>query len=328
MLDQDKADGLVTLARLQALSYPRLRNYRSFFRALDNAQVLGVYEWNEHLSGALFRTISLIEVVMRNRFHHAMSQRYGVLGGLGSKDWYAHVDLNPLSISKVLKVTHYRRGRQMLPRVPVPSPDDVISKLTFGFWPHLLDLEADLHGQPIDWGAVLVEVLPGHRQRQATYWAKPKHRDALFARLDLCNELRNRIAHHEPVWKLGPLLAEARSRRGSRVTVEAGAPLNPLEALDRLRLIYERLVELLRWLCPDSARLYQMTELHVKCLSLLRPESVRSFQYSRLGGVIELGSGMDRRALRKAFKYAARRKQPVIIRDGHRLIGHLTCLGS
>ena len=43
-------------------------------------------------------------------------------------------------------------------------------------------------------------------------------------------------------------------------------------------------------------------------------------------GVAELLERVDQlRSLRKAFRYAARRKQPVLIKDGHRLIGHLSC---
>lgn len=45
----------------------------------------------------------------------------------------------------------------------------------FGFWPHLLDLKKDLFGNPVDWGGIIVDVLPGHRQRQAglseRHWA-------------------------------------------------------------------------------------------------------------------------------------------------------------
>lgn len=115
-----------------------------------------------------------------------MSLRYGVVRGHGSKDWYAHVALGTHSRSNITAITHYKRGQQILPRVPSPSPDDVVSGLTFGFWSHLLDLKKDIHNKVVEWGPILVDVLPGHRQRQATYWAKLKYRDALFARLDLC----------------------------------------------------------------------------------------------------------------------------------------------
>lgn len=325
MLKQIKANPAGTLARIQALSHARLSNYRSFFGAADDTEALGLYQWNEELSAVLFRTISLVEVVLRNQFHQAMSRRYGAVGGNGSRDWYVHVALSTLSKSKIQDITHHKRGGQLLPRVPAPSPDDVVSGLTFGFWPHLLDLTVDLHRQPVAWGPILVDVLPGHRQRQASYWAKLKHRDALFARLDLCNELRNRIAHHEPIWKLGPLMAEGRSRSGSPLTVQAPAPATPADALHRLRLLYDRITELLGWLSPAVAAQHLANEMHLRCVNLLQLDTLGDFRRALPPAEINLATVPNLRTLRKALKYAARRKQPVLIKDGHRLIGHLSC---
>ena len=325
MLKQIKANTTGNLVRIQALSHARLSNYRSFFGAADDAQALGLYQWNDDLSAILFRTISLVEVVLRNQFHFAMSLRYGAVGGHGSKDWYAHVALGAHSRSKITDITHYKRGQHILPRVPAPSPDDVVSGLTFGFWPHLLDLKKNLHNQVVDWGPILVDVLPGHRQRQTTYWAKLKHRDALFARLDLCNELRNRIAHHEPIWKLGPLMNEGRPRQGIPLTTQAPAPSTPADALARLHLLYDRVTELLSWLSPAVAAQHTASDMHLRCLNLLQPETLGVYQQALPPAEIDLARVANLRALRKALRYAARRKQPVLIKDGHRLIGHLTC---
>ncbi|WP_175730667.1 Abi family protein [Burkholderia ambifaria] len=324
MLKQIKGNASGNLARIQALSHARLSNYRSFFGAADDAQALGLYQWNEDLSAVLFRTISQVEVVLRNRFHHAISLRYGTVGGHGSRDWYAHVALGAHSRSKITDVTHYKRGHQLLPRVPAPSPDDVVSRLTFGFWPHLLDLRKDVHNRPVDWGPILVDVLPGHRQRQATHWAKQKHRDAMFARLDLCNELRNRIAHHEPIWKLGPLMDEGRARPGVPLTIQAPPPSTPGEALARLQLLYGRVIELLAWLSPTVAAQYAASDMHLRCLNLLQPEALEAYKRTLPPAEIDLSNVGNLRALRKALRYAARRKQPVLVKDGRRLIGHLT----
>lgn len=326
MLKQIKANPLGNLARVQALSHARLSNYRSFFGATDDAQALALYQWNDELSACLFRTISLVEVLLRNQFHKAFSLRYGVSGAHGSKDWYAHVALSQLSKNKIKDMTHHKQGQQFLPRIPAPSPDDVISGLSFGFWPRLLDLNKDTHNQPIAWGAILLDVLPGHRQRQVTHWSKRKHQDVLFARLDLCNELRNRIAHHEPIWKLGPLMNEGRPRQGKPLTVQLPAPTTPEDALTRLRLLYGRLTELLGWLSPDMAAQHAACELHLRCLSLLQPETLKAYQHAKPPAEIDLAAVLNLRALRKALRYAARHKQPVLIKDGHRIIGHLTCL--
>ncbi|WP_322063347.1 hypothetical protein [Paraburkholderia sp. J63] len=194
------------------------------------------------------------------------------------------------------------------------------------FGPHLLNLKADSHNHTLDWGPILVDVLPGHRQRQATYWAKLKHRDALFARLDLCNELRNRIAHHEPIWKLGPLMGEGRPRKGIPLIINAPAPSTPAGALARLRLLYDRITELLGWLSPAVAAQHTASEMHLRCLNLLQPETLEVYRHAQPPAEIDLAIATNLRTVRKALRHAARRRQSVIVKDGHRLIGHLTCL--
>ncbi|MFW8566743.1 Abi family protein [Orrella sp. 11846] len=325
MLRQFKINMAGSQARVQALSHARLSNYRSFFDTVDDSQALGFHQWNDDLSAVFFRTISLLEITLRNQFHRALSSRYGIIGRHGSKDWYAHVALNSHSRSKITDITHYRRGKQILPRVPAPSPDDVVSKLTFGFWSHLLELQTDVHQEPVNWGSILVDVLPGHRQQQATYWAKSKHRDALFARLDLCNKLRNRIAHHEPIWKLGPLMSENRPRHGVPQLVQAPAPSTPTEALLRLRLLYDRVIELLTWLSPDIAAQHSVSEMHLRCLYLLQNKAMNAYQQALSPAEIDLANLYSLRTLRKTLRYATRHQQPLLIKDGHRLIGHLNC---
>ncbi|WP_431287615.1 Abi family protein [Roseateles chitinivorans] len=311
--------------RAQSFSQARLSSYRTFLGAVDDAQALALHEWNDELSVCLFRLLRKIEIVLRNQLHKALSARYGALGGPGSKDWYAHVALSTSSMEKIRKITHFHQGTQHLPRVPPPSPDDVVSKLTFGFWPHLLDLARDAQRRPVDWGSMLLDVLPGHRQRQASYWAKRKHQDALFARLVLCNDLRNRIAHHEPIWKFGPLLKEAGSRLGSPVTHEAPAPTSVPETLARLLLIYGRLTELLGWLSPETAAHHAVSELDQRCRTLMQIEAVLAHQHALQPATIDLATVSNLRVLRKTLRHASRRQQPALLKDGHRTLGNLTC---
>lgn len=310
---------------LEALSHPRLSSYRRFFKASTDAEAIGLYQWNEELSGALFRAVSLVEIVLRNQFHRALSTSYGVSGSTTSRDWYQHLTLNATSSKKIREVLSYKSRGTWLPKVPVPSPDDVVSKLTFGFWPHLLDVARDSAGGSVPWGALLLQILPGHRQRQASYWNKQSHQDALFARLDLCNELRNRIAHHEPVWKLGPLMDEARARPGRPLSQVAPAPSTPADALARLRLIYDRLIELLGWLSPSVAKAYAGGEIDARCNMLLAAKTLAHFQARRLPAEIDLAKLIGKRELRKVMKYASRNRQPIHFRDGLISLGHWSC---
>jgi Abi-like protein len=318
----------VQQARIKALSHARLSSYRRFFTTQSDQETLGLYQWNEDLSAIFFKLIISIEIVLRNQCHGAMSTRYGAIGSGSSRDWYEHIQLTPLSRQKIQEITHIKRRTQWTPRNPFPTPDDVISRLTFGFWPHLLDVGHDSNNYPIAWGNILLDVLPGHRQRQATYWARQKHRDAFFGRLDLCNEMRNRIAHHEPIWKMGPLLEETRARAGSLPAVIAPAPVTPSDALDRLKLIYERLNELLDWLSPEIAADYAQSEMHHKCLSLLSLHILNAYRHAQQPTALNLAHYQNNRTLKKAIRLASRQRQPIVLKDGHRTLGHITCVAN
>lgn len=212
---------------------------------------------------------------MRNGFHSALSPHYGATGSSGSRDWYHHIALSAHSRDSVRKITHRADGR---PRQPAPAPDDVVSKLTLGFWPSLLEVKADGAGRPIPWGNILPHVVPGHRYTNAAYWRTRPHQDALQARLDLCTYLRNRIAHHEPIWKQGALLEETKPRRRRPLAVVAPAPSTPDEALARLHLQHDRVMTLLHWLSPDVADMLQQDTAHRQGTHLLQMNTLQAYR--------------------------------------------------
>ncbi|MEY2659954.1 MAG: hypothetical protein RLZZ123_1126 [Pseudomonadota bacterium] len=306
---------------VDAISHARLSNYRTFFSTTDDNETLGLYQWNDDVCVSLFRALSILEIVLRNQFHRALGGRYGAVGPAGGKDWFNYLVLNSDSRDKVTKITHIKRRQKWVPRQPTPSPDDVVSKLTFGFWPHLLDVTCDTTGQMLNWGDILIDVVPGHRMRQPTQW-KQAERDALFARLDLCNAIRNRIAHHEPIWKLGPLMQETRARSGVTPAIVASAPTTPSEAVDRLVLYYSRMVQLLKWLSPDVASAYRGSEADVRCQSLLTLKTLEHYRRLRRLGSIQLERFLGARRLVKVLKYASRHRQPITLQRGGAIVGH------
>jgi hypothetical protein len=318
----DKNRGVQAL--LRAYSPARLSNYRKFFRTQSDAEVIGVYQWNEDLSSALARLVGLIEIVLRNQFHQALSQRYPPGATGTSTDWYHHIRLSGKSLDSVRALTRENEGKGP-PKVQQPKPDDVVAKQTFGFWPYLLDVQKDQAGVLLPWGNILVTVLPGHRQTDPSYWAVRAHRDELFARIELCGRLRNRLAHHEPIWKLGKLREETRARDGRVPKVLAHSPRKPPEALQRLHMIYERLTELLTWLSPELAHEYLTRPGHWTCLNLLQMTVLEAYKRGYPPSVINLAHQPGSRKLRKALRCASRRQQPVLLKDGHRNVGHLTC---
>src|SRR5690606_19429418 len=233
------------------ISVARLSSSRTMFHEANDHELYGIFCCNEALSATLCSLISITQVVMHPCFLTPLSlhvHSHRSVGRNDSNDWYNHIALPPKSIQKVQKETHTKPRRGKLPRlkVPAPTPNDVVSRMTFGFWPKLLDIGG------IPWGQLLPQIVPGHRYKYAKYWSVIKHQDAFYARMDLVNRIRNRIAHFEPVWKQGDLYEERRERPGSpKPTIEFHAPASPPEVILRLKLIHDRITELLKWLSPD-----------------------------------------------------------------------------
>ena len=273
---------------LAAISQPRLGSYRAFFAPADDLELYGLYCWNEALSSCLTSLINNLEITMRNAFHRELSYRYGGAAGTTSSDWYNTIGLAGRSLSNVQKITHeYVRGRHV-PRTPIPNPDDVVSKLTFGFWKHLLDIRHDGQGLVVNWGDILTDILPNHRDGSPAYWARQRRQDELFARMDLVGDLRNRIAHLEPLWKAGPLLQEGRPRRGFHPQVVQPAPTTPVQAIARLRLVHNRALELLYWISSHRADDYLKSSAYARFQHITTIDGVQSYQYRQAGRKMSL----------------------------------------
>lgn len=265
-------------ALIATISAPRLNSYRAFFQPLTDDELLAIYRWHEDLCTHFNHILKWVEVAMRNRFHVALSTHHGVNGSAGSRDWYHHIRLSSHSVDSVHKITHRANGT---PRRPVPTPDDVVAKLTLGFWPALLEVVQDAAGHRMPWHQILPLMVPGHRHPHETFWRQQANRDALQARLELCTYLRNRIAHHEPIWKQGALLEETKPRHRRPPTVQAPAPSTPTEALARLQQQHARVMELLHWLSPAAARLVSQDHTFQQGQALLQAATLQAYRQNQ-----------------------------------------------
>lgn len=277
------------------ISHARLSSYKSFFGCDSVEEVYGIYCWNEAISGSLFRLISITEIVMRNRFHSALSQHAFNQQSIGSNtanDWYLHIPLEDKSLKKIYHIRHRRVGKKKwVLKNPEPTSNDVVSQLTFGFWNKLLNIS-------LPWGSLISEIVPGHRHKTSLHWNKQNNQDKLYARIETVNDLRNRIAHFEPIWKQKDLKEERRQRQNKpNLSVVMPAPKNSLEALERLVLLHDRTVELLRWFSPSRAKDYQTSYVKSHFDWLCSKEGLDS--YLNYQSNITLPSSIFKRELNK-----------------------------
>ncbi|UXI04668.1 Abi family protein [Photobacterium sp. TY1-4] len=247
------------------ISLPRLSSYQHFFQPDEPKALYGYYCWNEAISSAFFRLIGIVEITLRNKIHRALSQHYHNGQSNGSElsnDWYNFLDLNAHSEKKILAVTHRFKKGKWHPKQPALSHDDVISRMTYGFWPKVFDIRQDKQNNAVPWGKIIPNVIPHHRQKSEGYWKKIKHQDILYARLELIGSLRNRIAHFEPIWKQGDLFEETRERQNKKPKLIIPAPSNAAEAMERLILLHSRAQELLGWLSQTQLKSYQHSYIY------------------------------------------------------------------
>ena len=205
-------------ALCRALSVSRLAGYRT---ANDtDVDVLARYQWNLALSGALYPLLQHLEVALRNALHDALSYSYGQRWYEGELVLRTPAQHDQLADAKAELLTSNKPDQ----------PNHVVAALQFGFWTSLLN---DIHGRRSDphalWPRHLDRVFP-HLNRPHEKF--PRGRDVVSSRFNRLRDLRNRIFHHEPIW------------RGRTVDAAGGRMLLRLDDEHR------DLLEALGWITP------------------------------------------------------------------------------
>lgn len=159
----------------RCLSAARLNGYR-LTPGEPYRTLIGRERWNSVLTHALLQYTKLIEIALRNSMHNALANH------CQTTNWFDIITLQPQARKTINEV------RQGLRR---QRPDDIVAALSFGFWTSLLSREYE----PILWPKLLRESFPGMPRRQRT-------RSNAIRTLTEIRHLRNRMAHHEPIWKL------------------------------------------------------------------------------------------------------------------------------
>lgn len=205
----------------ETLSASRLRPYRRELTTnesgLPTAEAVKAYFLLKDISQHFFAPLQLVEVAMRNRIDAQVTNRRN------RRDWYESVPATVRTKDAVI-----RAKTLAAEEVTSPGPDDVVCRLTFGFWANLLDSPHRDSAQPDHF------IWDQHSFRRVFPGAPPGLTIATVNdRLLKLNAFRNRLFHHEPMWK------------GKRV--------NSLQtALGSMRAQYTDLCEVLGWLSPES----------------------------------------------------------------------------
>lgn len=164
-----------------AVSLERLSPYRS--ETSDKLpEAIALYEWNAAVSAAFWLDIGHLEVLIRNAIHSQLTA--WSLARHGNPHWYDDPDrvLAPHRRDDV-SIACARLVRASKPA----TPGRIVAELSFGFWRYLTASQYDR----TLWKPIISRGFPGQPRR------RPLH-----ARLAKLHELRNRLAHHEPIHRI------------------------------------------------------------------------------------------------------------------------------
>lgn len=168
------APDVAELTRL--LSAGRLATYTEACGG-DQEQALRLYAWNVAVASAFWGGFNVLEVAVRNVIHSQLTRL------AGREDWWAgRLRFHPFEqqrIADAISSARRAKGEEML-------PGHVVAELNFGFWTGLL---ANRYHQRL-WIPALSQAFPCLTGR----------RRELHRKQESLRKLRNRIAHHEPIF--------------------------------------------------------------------------------------------------------------------------------
>lgn len=208
---------------IQTLSIPRVSAYINLGLKPESKELIDAYFALQEMSSHFFVPIQMLEVCLRNAISHALCSRFKFSDN--GKHWH---DLLPISAEgrEILKAAKKKSQTNAGRKGKNYTEDDLVSNMTFGFWVHMLE---PIHADPKNnqhhfWQFEIDNVFPGRNGKSIK---------SIFPELKRVNIYRNRLYHHEPVWK--------------------GKKTQSLNlAIQSLEREYNKIFDVLGWLSPGK----------------------------------------------------------------------------
>lgn len=165
----------------------------------DSARARDLYLWDRELAVGFLRDLAFLEVALRNAMSAQLEAKWG-------RSWYENNNM-PLD-DRSMSTLNQARSRI----TGTKTSGKLVAQCMFGFWRGLLD-KGDHAGRAprrvrcdyeVLWRGVLDKAFPGGRA-QAKNDGQRWNREYALAAVTRVNELRNRVAHHEPLVNGMPL---------------------------------------------------------------------------------------------------------------------------
>lgn len=191
MQDFSNASPEIVNSMKASLSAPRFSRYLSECGG-NEEHALRLYQWNSLVSQSLYVYMQSWEVCLRNKLNDFLCWKYNA-----SWPYDASRAVRNLKSDDQRRLTETIRRQQQARGVQPVSTNIIVADLSAGFWVSLLSSKYDV---PYKWRYNLSRVFPHD---------KSLDRAAAWEICDGTLNLRNRIAHHEPIFHL-PLVSHYR----------------------------------------------------------------------------------------------------------------------
>lgn len=284
------------------ISTERLDIYEKHLK-VENHQVMAAYHWNKALSGAMLPALQCLEVTLRNALDQAIQstppaaaaglwltdhnwifslprymgkkaypklwKRYKMAKNLSTPQDTQGVQLDQyghrIIARKIREEIQIEQARDnIVDEGKTITPARVISGLSFGFWTTLLGHKyEDPHSKSLLWPNLDRVVFPG---------APPDYTitdiRAAFHRIRL---LRNRLSHHEAIWKFH--YDDPQSGKP-----DYGNPVYGAQAsCSLLRKHYDDILDMIGWMSPDRKATFLSHSANLRFYALCSVDGLNSY---------------------------------------------------
>ncbi|MEO1851484.1 MAG: hypothetical protein ABGX74_05210 [Psychrobacter sp.] len=169
------------------ISVPRIETYESLGFVGRDENLLAAYFSIQEISSHFFVPLQVLEICLRNSIHNALDNLFS--DHCNSIKWYNLVHLS----NESKKTLRQAKSNTIKKCGGNYSDDDLVSNLMFGFWVYMLDTQhRDYSNEYHFWQYKLDEIFPGRNGKKVK---------EIFDELKRINRNRNRLYHHEPIWK-------------------------------------------------------------------------------------------------------------------------------
>ena len=181
-----------------------------------DAEALKLYCWNAALTRALYWPLHGFEITLRNALADRICDKYG-------DDWFDKIDtLKRGNAQKEIENVESAKARLAKNSEPI-NHDTVVAAVSLGFWAELLE-----------------------PQYEKMLWVPDGMFSSLFPQdpqitrenIDQLKQLRNNVAHHEPVFIYWPPRPHKKNKKEYR----------------QLFKDYKKTIKVIRWICPETAK--------------------------------------------------------------------------